>query len=242
MSGSTRHGRAGHDRRRQVVVTGAVGGMGREIVADLARDRDVIALARDDERLADLVERTGVRGSGVRGWGGDLTDHAWLAREVAGLDRLDEIVHVAAVADHVPPAEATADEFRRHLEVNLIAPAELTRLCLPLIRAARGTVIFIGSGASTRPVPRSAVYPATKHALKAYADVLRIDESAAGVRVATVSPGPTDTVMYERTASGAYERESLIHPASVASAVRFVLDAGPDVQITDVAVRPRVEL
>ena len=63
---------------------------------------------------------------------------------------------------------------------------------------------------------------------------LRLAESEAGVRVSTVSPGPTDT-----REDGAVGR---IDPVSVARAVRSVLDAAPDAQITDVAVRPRVEL
>ncbi len=225
---------------RRVLVTGAVGGMGAAIVADLARDREVIATARSADRLAELTSATG-----ATGWLGDLTDHAWLAARVATLDRLDELVHVAAVGTHVAPAVATADDFRAQLEVNLIAPAELTRLCLPLLRAARGTVVFIGSGASTRPVPGSAVYPATKHALKAYADVLRLDESRNGLRVSTVAPGPTATAMYEksqREGGRLYEPERLIDPASVARTVRFVLDATDDVHLTDVAVRPRQEL
>ena len=153
---------------KRVLVTGAVGGMGAAIVADLVRDREVIATARNADRLAVLTAATG-----ATGWVGDLTDHAWLATQVATLDHLDELIHVAAVGGHVAPAVATADDFRAQLEINLIAPAELTRLCLPLLRASRGSVVFIGSGASTRPVPGSAGYPATAHALKAYADVLR---------------------------------------------------------------------
>jgi NADP-dependent 3-hydroxy acid dehydrogenase YdfG len=224
---------------RRVLVTGALGGMGSAMVADLVRDREVIATARNAERLAELSAATG-----AIGWAGDLTDHAWLAERVATLDHLDELIHVAAVGNHVAPAVATADDFRAQLEINLIAPAELTRLCLPLLRASRGTVIFIGSGASTRPVPGSAVYPATKHALKAYADVLRLDEARNGVRVSTVAPGPTATAMYERSQVEAglpYEPDRLIDPVSVARTVRFVLDATDDVHITDVAVRPRQE-
>ena len=224
----------------RVLVTGAVGGMGAAIVADLARDREVIATARDAGRLAALTNQVG-----ATGWVGDLTDHAWLASQVATLGRLDELVHVAAVGTHVAPEFATADDFRAQLEINLIAPAELTRPCLPLLRAARRSVVFIGSRASTRPVPGSAVYPATKHALKAYADVLRLDESRNGVRVATVAPGPTATAMYEksqREAGRPYELERLISPESVARAVRLVLDASDDVHLTDVAVRPRQEL
>ena len=85
------------------------------------------------------------------------------------------------------------------------------------------------------------IYPATKHALKGFADSLRLDESANGVRICTVAPGPTDTPMLESMVAD-YQPERYIRPASVARAVRFVVDASDDVQLTDVAVRPRVEL
>lgn len=223
--------------RPVAVVTGATGGMGRAIVADLARTHDVIAVSRTPDALAELTSSPH-----CRGWLGDLTDHEFLARSTAGLERLDVLVHAAAVGRHVALDAASPDEWRRQLEANVIAPAELTRLCLPLLRASRGTVIFIGSGASTRPVRGSIVYPATKHALKALADGLRLDESAQGVRVSTVAPGQTDTPMLRSGWSGPYDPERFIRPESVARTVRFVVDAGPDVHLTDVAVRPRVEL
>jgi NADP-dependent 3-hydroxy acid dehydrogenase YdfG len=104
-------------------------------------------------------------------------------------------------------------------------------------------VIFIGSGAGTRPVPGSAIYTASKHALRAVADVLRIDEEPHRVRVATVAPGQTDTAMLRSMIpSDSYEPDRYITPASVAGAVRFVVDAPDDVQITDIAVRPRQEI
>ncbi len=129
--------------RPTAVVTGATGGMGTWIVADLIRTHDVIAVARRAPALAELRARTG-----CAGWCGDLTDHDFLARQVAELDRLDVLVHAAAVSRHITIDQATADEWRRELESNVIAPAELTRLTLPLLRASHGTVIFIGSGAS----------------------------------------------------------------------------------------------
>jgi NADP-dependent 3-hydroxy acid dehydrogenase YdfG len=114
---------------------------------------------------------------------------------------------------------------------------------LPLLRAAQGTVVFIGSGASTRPVPGSAVYAATKHALRAVSDVLRIDEEPHRLRVVTVAPGQTDTEMLRSMVPDEhYAPERYIRPESVAGAVRFVVDAPADVQITDIAVRPRQEI
>ncbi|MDX2375237.1 SDR family oxidoreductase [Microbacterium sp. LRZ72] len=226
--------------RPTALVTGATGGMGSRIVADLRRTHGVVALGRDPERLRALAEKTGCRGERV-----DVTDPDAVADVVAGLPRLDVLVHAAAVAQALPVDAASAQDWHRQLDTNVVAPALLTRVALPLLRQAQGTVVFIGSGAGTRPVPGSAVYSASKHALRALADVLRIDEEPHRIRVVTIAPGQTDTAMLRgmiESGGGDYRPELYIRPESVAQTVRFVVDAPGDVHLTDVAVRPRVEI
>lgn len=220
------------------LVTGATGGMGGEIVRDLARTHRVIAVGRNDERLAALAAETG-----AETWQFDVTDEAAFERGIAGLDRLDVLVNAAAIGRGYSVADATAEIWQDHLAVNVTAPALITRLALPLLRAAQGTVIFIGSGASTRPVPGSVVYTATKHALKAVADVLRIDEEPHRIRVATIAPGQTDTEMLRgMLPPEKYDAQRYIRPESIAETVRFVVDAPADVHLTDLVVRPRQEI
>ncbi|WP_427869776.1 SDR family NAD(P)-dependent oxidoreductase [Leucobacter luti] len=250
------------DNRAVAVVTGASSGMGREIVLDLARTHRVIAIGRDAGRLAavaaeaDAVSLAGSESADLTKhttdhstapsttpWQVDVTDADSLARLIAGLDRIDVLVHAAAIGRRLRVDAARPEDWAEHFATNVTAPAELTRLALPLLRAAQGTVVFIGSGASTRPAPGSAVYTATKHALRGLADVLRIDEEPNLIRVVTVAPGQTDTPMLRgMVPEGAYEAERYIRPASVAAAVRFAVDAPADVQITDLAVRPRQEI
>ncbi|MHA3724826.1 SDR family oxidoreductase [Leucobacter sp. HY1910] len=226
--------------RPVALVTGASGGMGREIARDLGRTHRVILVGRDAARLAAAVAEAG---DGATGWELELTDSAAVAARVATLDRLDVLVHAAAIGNNVSVADADESAWQQILAVNVTAPALLTRAVLPLVRASRGAVVFIGSGASTRPVPGSALYCASKHALKAVADVLRIDEEPHFVRVATVAPGQTDTAMLRgMVGEAAYRPELYIRPESVAAAVRYVVDAPADVQITDVVVRPRREI
>ncbi len=220
------------------IVTGASGGMGGAIVRDLAETHRVIAVGRNTEALDTLARETG-----SESWALDVTDEAALAARVSDLPRLDVVIHAAAIADPLRVDAATREDWDRHFAVNVTAPATLTRLVLPLLRAAEGTVVFIGSGAGTRPAPGSAVYSASKHALRGLADVLRIDEEPHRVRVVTVAPGQTDTAMLRSSIPAeAYQPERYIRPESVADAVRFVVDAPADVQITDVAVRPRQEI
>ncbi|GAA1320808.1 SDR family oxidoreductase [Leucobacter albus] len=224
--------------RPTALITGATGGMGAAIARDLAGSHDVIAVGRNGAKLRALAHETG-----ATTWAVDVTDSAALASRVAELARLDVIVHAAARGGSLSVESATVDDWADSFAVNVTAPAELTRLALPLLRAAEGTVIFIGSGAGTRPAPGSAVYTATKHALRGLADVLRIDEEPHRVRVVTLAPGQTDTEMLRRNIPPAsYEAARYIRPESVAGAVRFVVDAPADVQLTDLAVRPRQEI
>ena len=132
-----------------------------------------------------------------------------------------------------------------HLNLNVVVPAELTRLLLTPLRAAEGQIIFINSGAGTGAHPGNTVYAVSKHALRGLADALRKEEAGNGVRVSTVSPGPTDTNMLRGLMDSqgiAYQPELYIDPVEVASAIRFVVDAGKTTQITNVDVRPSIEL
>ena len=220
------------------LVTGATGGMGREIVRDLARTHRVIAVGRNPEVLAAISADTG-----ALAWQLDITDEAALAEAFAGLTRLDVLVNAAAISNAYSVAAAPTGEWNTHFAINVTAQAVVTRLALPLLRERAGTVIFLGSGASTRPAPGNVIYTATKHALKAVADVLRIDEEPHRVRVSTVAPGQTDTDMLRGlVGDGAYDSDRYIRPESIAATVRYVVDAPADVQITDVAVRPRQEI
>ncbi len=234
------HSAVASDPRPVALITGASGGIGGAIVRDLASSHRVVAVGRDTDALARLAAETGAETRIV-----ELTDADAIDALASQLDRLDVLVHAAAIADVRSVEQATADDWERQLRINVVSPALLTRATLPLLRRSAGTVIFIGSGSGTRPTAGSAIYTASKFALRAIADVLRLDEAQHRVRVVTVAPGPTDTAM-QRTmvadAGGTYDPARYIRPESVAREVRHVVDAPADVHITDVAVRPRVEV
>lgn len=234
--------------RPVAVVTGATGGMGEMIVADLARDHDVIALGRNAEQLAALDKVAHVRAVeyDVVAELLDASPEAPSVPEALGVTgRVDVLVHAAAIARNHSVESATVDIWRSHFDLNVTAPAELTRQLLPALREAQGRVIFINSGAGNGAYPDNVVYAASKHALRALADGLRKSEAPHGVRVATVAPGPTDTPMLRglRSSAGSdYTPEHYIEPAEVADAIRLIVAAGASAQITELAVRPRIEL
>ncbi|MEO3472728.1 SDR family oxidoreductase [Roseomonas sp. CAU 1739] len=226
--------------RPLALVTGGGSGIGLAIVEDLARDREVIALGRSEAKLRALVGRPHIHPVAV-----DLCDGVALARLTAPLARLDVLVHCAAISAWSSLETSSLPAWRETFETNVYAPAELTRLLLPALRTAKGQVVFISSGAAVKAVPGHIVYSASKFALRGVADALRIEEVGAGIRVATVAPGPTETPMNRatrtaRTGSAAREEGRYSDPESHAAAVRLVVDMSPDSQVTEVVVRPRL--
>lgn len=225
------------------VLTGATGGMGQAITEDLVQDRMVVAVGRNRDKLEQLVSNS-ERGDRIVPLVCDVErDLERLDELFAGLPRVDELLNVAAVAPRFRLDDARAETWDHVLRTNVTAPAELTRVLLPRLREAQGTVVFIGSGVSRASYADNVVYAASKHALQAVADGFRKQVSADGVRVATVAPGFTDTPMvqweddYPLTLP-----EVLIEPGTVARSIRHVLDAPADTQITEVWVRPRQEV
>ena len=218
---------------KTAVVTGATGGMGAEIIKDLARDHRVYALGR---RAGELPEAENIVPVEIDLL--SLLDGAALPTELASLERVDGLVHAAARADKRSVESARPEDWRAQMDLNVHVPAELTRQLLPALRAAEGLVVFINSGAGIHSYGDNVIYAATKHALYALADGLRLGEL--GIRVSTVAPGPTDTPMLQGLQD--YNPEHVIAPVEVAKAIRATVDAGPTTQLTEIRVRPRIEL
>ena len=222
------------------LVTGAGSGIG-EAVARLldARGDHLVLVARNPERAADLAE-TFPRADVVVA---DLADSAGLEAAVTGRlpERLDSVVHSAGVVELGPVAEHSVDAWRHTLEVNLVAPAELTRLALPALRAARGHVVMVNSGAGHAAGPAWASYAASKHGLRALADSLRTEEQEHGVRVTSVHPGRTATPMQQKVHSQEgkeYDASAWTTPEAVAATVLHALDLPRDAALTEVRLRP----
>lgn len=218
---------------KTAVVTGATGGMGAEIIKDLARDHRVYALGR---RAGELPEAENIVPVEIDLL--SLLDGTALPAELAELERVDVLVHAAARADKRSVESARPEDWRAQMDLNVHVPAELTRLLLPALRAAEGLAVFINSGAGIHSYGDNVIYAATKHALYALADGLRLGEL--GIRVSTVAPGPTDTPMLKGLQD--YNPEHVIAPIEVAKAIRATVDAGPTTQLTEIRVRPRIEL
>ncbi|MDH6133162.1 short-subunit dehydrogenase [Kitasatospora sp. MAA4] len=223
------------------LITGAGSGIGAVLAERLSeRGDDVWLLARNAKRAAELRQRFPSAQTLV----GDLGDPAklsWALGQQTQPVELDSLLHVAGMVELGPVGETPVKAWNETLAVNLVAPAELTRLMLPQLRLSRGHVVFVNSGAGLAAHATWGSYAASKFGLRALADSLRAEEHAAGVRVTTVYPGRTATPMQEkvhRQEGTAYDPSRWIAPESVATAVLTAIDLPRDAELTDITVRP----
>lgn len=222
---------------RTALVTGAGRGIGAQVARVLAPTHDLILAGRHAGRLEAVADAVG----GARILTVDLTDESALAEATAAVAELDALVHCAGIASSLRPVAATAvDEWRRLMDVNVIAAAELTRLVLPALRARNGHVVFLNSGAGQNVRAGWTPYAASKFALRALADGLRAEEP--DLRVTSIYPGRVDTDMQRDIVAiegREYDASKFLTPETVALAVAQAIAAPADAHPTDLTLRPR---
>ena len=221
-----------------VVVTGATGGIGSAMVHRFVdRGDDVVAVARPTAALDELCAPLPSAVPAPL----DLTQPGELPSALRALTEVEVLVHAAGIADVASVTDTPHDLWQRTMATNVTGPAELTRALLPALRAARGRVVFINAVAGLHGVARWSAYAASKAALTEFADSLRLEEAAHGVRVTSVYPGGIATELL-RQVRGAFGRPfdpaTLVSPESLAEAVCAIVDAPPDLDVTDISVQP----
>jgi NAD(P)-dependent dehydrogenase (short-subunit alcohol dehydrogenase family) len=115
------------------------------------------------------------------------------AEAVAGARGLTGLVNNAGISTLGPVEALTVDALRELFEVNVVGAVRLTRACLPALRAARGRVVNVSSIAGLSALPFMGGYSASKHALEALSDALRVELAPWSIGVAIVEPGTIDT-------------------------------------------------
>lgn len=221
------------------LITGASRGIGRAIAENLGRDHHILVGGTNAERVQAVVEALPSAEAFIADLGdAEALQQAW---EQTGLTRLDVLVHSAGLAWMRDVAEAPLSEWRQMFEINVFAVAELTRLTLPALRAARGEVITINSGSGYRSRGGSALYSGTKFALRAFTDALR-DEERGTVRVTSIHPGQVDTDMQvalqESYGNTNYDGGRYIAPESVADTVRLAIEMPAASMVEELVIRP----
>jgi NAD(P)-dependent dehydrogenase (short-subunit alcohol dehydrogenase family) len=178
-----------------VLVTGAGRGIGRAVAEHLAGcGWSVVAGVRTDADAESIAAAAPDRITPVIL---DVTDDAHLARLTSNLeDGLDAVVNNAGIAVAGPMETVTTEQWRKQLDVNVIGQLAVTRTVLPRLRERRGRVVFVSSVNAQVVMPMLGAYCASKFALEAAAEALRMELRPWRIAVSVVEPAQTDTDMW----------------------------------------------
>lgn len=184
------------------IVTGASGGLGFAISQALVSQGAQVAIAaRGVEALDAAADKLRLGGGEVLTVPTDVTKQAdveaLVSRTIAQFGRLDLLVNNAGRSARKSVLDTTPDDFSELLDLNFISVVRLVRACLPHLEASAGHIANIGSLAGKSPARWIGAYPASKFALTAYTQQLRLElaerepsASGNGVHVLLVCPGP----------------------------------------------------
>jgi NAD(P)-dependent dehydrogenase (short-subunit alcohol dehydrogenase family) len=213
------------------VVTGASRGIGLAVAQELERRGARVVRAARRLQPAEPATRLDVRC--------DVSDPEQVGRLAAAAERafgVPRLVVSNAGAFALASLEQTTPEaFAAQLQANLQGPFLVSRAFLPRMRSAGGRLISIGSIADHRAFPDNAAYAASKYGLRGLHEVLREEYRGTGVLCTLISPGPTDTAMWDAAdpdhREGLLPRARMLRPEDVAEAVLWVATRPPQVDV-----------
>ncbi|MCW2584925.1 MAG: Short-chain dehydrogenase/reductase [Frankiales bacterium] len=199
---------------KSVLVTGANSGIGLVTCLELAAAGwDVVGTARTAERAQRAHDQAAERGLELRTVLLDVDDSASCERAVAEVEELTGGLHAlvnnAGFAQSGAVEDIADDAVRAQLETNVVAPIRLARLVLPGMRdRGDGRIVNISSVAGRLSTPLMGWYCASKHALEAVTDALRMEVEGDGVKVSLVEPGMFATDVWSAAQSGGFPQAS----------------------------------
>jgi NAD(P)-dependent dehydrogenase (short-subunit alcohol dehydrogenase family) len=187
---------------KTVVVTGANSGIGLATVLELAgAGYDVVGTVRSEEKAYSLYDAATERGVAVQAAVVDIGDAESTTKgfaEIANRSDIWAVVNNAGFAQAGAIEDIEDDEVRYQLDVNVVAPARVARLVLPGMRArGEGRIVNISSVAGRVSLPLMGWYCASKHALEAMTDALRMEVAEDGIAVSLVEPGSFGTGIWD---------------------------------------------
>jgi serine 3-dehydrogenase len=243
-------------RDATVLITGASAGIGRacaEAFAD-AGARLILSARRRDrlEALADRLDRE--HGTETHVLELDVTDADAVEAAVDGLPEawraINVLVNNAGLAKGLAPVyENTPEQIDQMVDTNVKGLLYVTRAVVPgMVERGRGHVVNIGSTAGHGVYAGGTVYCATKHAVGAITQGLKIDLHGTPVRVSTVDPGLVETdfslVRFDGDAERAapvYSTTTPLQPEDVADAVVYCASRPPHVNVAEIIVMPTAQ-
>lgn len=221
------------------LVTGASRGIGLAIAEELRG-----AGARVARFARSLRDETGARFTDYRC---DVSDEVTVSHAVdrltAELGVPDIVVNNAGAFLLKSLVDTSPAEFHAQLSANLVGPFLVLRALLPhLLRRGSGRIVTVGSVADHRVFPGNAAYAASKHGVRALHDVLQEEIAGTGIRASLISPGPTDTTLWDPLdpdrRGDLPPRAAMLQARDVAEAVLFAVTRPPRVNVEMLRLMP----
>lgn len=234
-----------------VIITGASSGLGEAAAHHLADKGASLALAaRRTERIEGLAEKITNNGGEALAVTTDVTEHeqvqALVDDAVEAFGRVDVMLNNAGLMPLSPLERLNVNEWDQMIDVNVKGILYGIAAALPYMQEqASGHIINVSSVAGHVVSPGSAVYAATKHAVRALSEGLRQEVKEYGLRTTVISPGAVDTelpesVSEEDVAEGVHALydEHAVPADSFARAVAFAIEQPEEVDINEILYRP----
>jgi len=233
------------------IITGASSGIGEATALALAGAGAKVAIvARRAERLDALAAKIAKQGAAALKLPADVARSADLdgivKATIAEWGRLDILVNNAGVMLLAPVADASTDEWRQMIEINLVALMNLSKLALPHLKASAGHIVNISSVAGRIANPTASAYAATKFGVGAFSEALRREVYLDRVRVTVIEPGMVNTELGDEmqnaaARSGLAQRRQTMEgmqAEDIADIILFAVTRPQRVSLNEILVRP----
>jgi NADP-dependent 3-hydroxy acid dehydrogenase YdfG len=238
-------------KNKTILITGASSGIGEACALQLAeKGAKLIVIARREDRLTALVDQLTAQGATVHGRVLDVRDRGsidqfiqTLPAQFADIDILINNAGCALGLDHIEHAEH--DDWEAMIDINMKGLLNMTRAILPqMVKRESGHIVNIGSTAALNVYAGGSVYCATKHAVKAITDTLRLEVAGKNIRVTEIDPGMVETefslVRFKGDEARAKKVYSSVKQAlsanDIADAIVYALSAPTHVNIAQMVI------
>ena len=233
-----------------VLITGATSGIGLACARKFAANGDrVILTGRNESRLADIKKELESKGTDVLTLTFDVRDREKAAKTIESLpaewQEIDVLVNNAGLALGLEPEyEGNLDDWETMIDTNIKGLLTMTRLVVPgMVQRNRGHIINVGSVAGDAAYAGGNVYCATKAAVKALSDGLRIDVANTAIRVTNLKPGLVETNFSNIRFHGDNDRAANVYKGikpltgdDIADVAVYAANAPEHVQIAEVLI------
>jgi NADP-dependent 3-hydroxy acid dehydrogenase YdfG len=234
---------------QNAVITGASSDIGGAIATAIASTgASVCLVGRNAPRLKGIANKLSATARTVLVYDADLTVDSAVKKLVRRLrhkfEAIDVLVHCAGAFTKGNIASTRVQALDDLYRTNVRLPFILTQSLLPLLRSRPGQIVFINSSQGLEARATTSLFASTQHALKAFADSLRQEVNAEGIRVLSVYPGRTATTRMKalyKAEGRKYQPTLLLQAEDIAQMVIAALQLPRTAEVTNLEIRPLIK-